>query len=78
MTLTEARKRKGWSQARLASELGLRSKGHVCDIEREKVAPSLSVAVGLYRHLGVKVGPLEGLTDREVSVLEKTVAARAA
>ena len=77
MTLSEARKNKGWSQARLAQELGLRSKGYICDIERG-APPSLSVAVGVYRHLGVKIGPLEGLTDREVNVLEKTVAARAA
>lgn len=73
MTLTEARVAKGWSQSDLARALGLRSKGYICEIEGG-AAPSLRVAVGIYRELGVKIGPISGLTDREVAILEKTVA----
>lgn len=71
MTLSEARKAKGWSQGDLAKALGLKSKGYICDIENGE-RPSLKVAIGLYRELGVRTPPIEALTDREISILEKT------
>lgn len=74
MTLAEARKAKGWSQGDLAAKLGLKSKGYICEIEAG-APPSLRVAIGLYRELGVKTAPIEPLTDREISILEKTVGA---
>lgn len=77
MTLTEARSAKGWSQEDLAKALGLKSKGYICDIEGGK-APSLRVAIGIYRHLGVRTAPISELTDREIAILEKTSKARAA
>lgn len=72
MKLSEARKAKGWSQRELAEKLGLKSKGHICDVEGGK-PPSLRMAIGLYRELGVRTAPIEALTDREISILEKTV-----
>lgn len=72
MKLSEARKLKGWSQGELAVKLGLRSKGYICDIENGDT-PSLKVAIGLYRELGVRTAPIEALTDREIHILEKTV-----
>lgn len=74
MKLSEARKAKEWSQEDLARALGLKSKGYICEIENGK-APSLKVAIGLYRQLGVRTLPIETLTDREISILEKTVLA---
>ena len=74
MTLTEARKAKGWSQEDLAKNLGLKSKSYICEIEGGDT-PSLKVAVGIFRHLGVRTAPIAALTDREISILEKTVGA---
>lgn len=74
MNVADARKERGWSQEQLARQLGLKSKGYICEIESGAITPSLRVAIGLYRELGVKIGPVESLTDREVAILEKTVA----
>jgi transcriptional regulator with XRE-family HTH domain len=73
MTLADARKAKGWSQEDLARALGLRSKSYICEIETGK-PPSLRVAIGIYRELGVKTAPIAALTDREIGILEKTTA----
>jgi ribosome-binding protein aMBF1 (putative translation factor) len=71
MNLADARKEKGWSQEELARRLGLKSKGYICEIEGGET-PSLRVAVGLWRELGVKVAPIADLTDHEIGILEKT------
>jgi transcriptional regulator with XRE-family HTH domain len=76
MSLSDARKAKGWSQRELAARMGLKSKGHICDVESGKT-PSLKLAIGLYRELGVRTTPIEALTDREIAILEKTVEGRA-
>jgi transcriptional regulator with XRE-family HTH domain len=73
MTLADARRAKDWSQEELARRLGLRSKSYICEIEGGK-PPSLRVAIGIFRHLGVKTAPIAELTDREISILEKTQA----
>ena len=78
MNLSEARKARGWSQEELAGRLGLKSKGYICDVESGSVKPSLRVAIGIYRELGVKTAPIADLTDREIAILEKTSRARAA
>lgn len=71
MNLAEARAQKSWSQEDLAKAIGLKSKSYICEIENGK-APSIRVAIALYRELGVKVGPITELTDREIGILEKT------
>lgn len=73
--LAQARDARGLSQAQLAQLLGLKSKSYICNIERNN-APSLWVAIALYRHLDVKTGPIADLTDREINILEKTTKAR--
>lgn len=79
MDLAAARKAKGWSQKDLARKLGLRSKSYICEIEGassgEPKPPSLRVAIGIYRQLGVKTAPIASLTEREINILEKTVGA---
>lgn len=74
MNLAQAREARGWSQEELAAKLGIKSKGHVCDIENGK-QPSLALAIRIYRQLGVKPARIARLTDREIAVLEKTVCA---
>ncbi|MCZ4109556.1 helix-turn-helix transcriptional regulator [Brevundimonas diminuta] len=52
-TLRNARKRLELSQEELARRVGLKSKGHLSDIERDKDVPSLRVALALERETGV-------------------------
>lgn len=74
--IAAARDKLEWSQSDLARALGLKSKSYICEIEKGK-APSLHVAIGIYRHLGVKTAPIADLTDREIAILEKTAKSRA-
>jgi transcriptional regulator with XRE-family HTH domain len=78
MNLADARNAKGWSQEELAGRLGLKSKSYICEIEGGAAKPSLRVAIGIYRELGVRTAPIADLTDREIAILEKTSKARAA
>lgn len=57
MTLAEYRKVKGLSQEDVAKALGLKSKGHISDIERVKSGryPSLELALRIERFTGGKV-----------------------
>lgn len=57
MTLAEYRKSKGLSQAAVARELGLRSKGHISDIERAESTrtASLELALRIEKWSGGKV-----------------------
>lgn len=51
--LREARKRLDISQEELARRVGLKSKGHLSEIERDKDVPSVRVALALERETGV-------------------------
>lgn len=76
MDLKTFRQSRNWSLAKAAEELGLKSKGYVFDLEKAGVA-SRPVAIRLYRDFGVKVAPLDHLSDEELEVLVK-MEARAA
>jgi hypothetical protein len=36
--------------------------------------PSLKLALQIHRKIGLKLGPLDGLTDKQIKVLAETVA----
>lgn len=57
MTLAEFRKDKGLSQEEVANALGLKSKGHISDIERADSgrSPSLELALRIEKWSGGKV-----------------------
>lgn len=61
------------SQAKLAEDLGLRSKSYICEIEKSGVVPQ-AIAVAIYRKHGALVGPLAALTAREAAILAKVAA----
>lgn len=55
--LIEARKRKGWTQEELASNVGI-SRAYLANIERGEYDPSLKVAQSLSKKLGVSTDKL--------------------
>lgn len=70
MDLKTFRQSRNWSLAKAAEELGLKSKGYVCNLEQAGIA-SKPVAIRLYRDFGVKVAPLDHLSDDELDLLVK-------
>lgn len=73
--LAALRAERGWSQAKLAAELGLRSKGYICDLEGG--APlSMPLAITLYRKFEMKLPPIADLSDAEIDMTEKLIARR--
>lgn len=78
MDIKALREAEGLTQEALARELGLKSKGYICGLENGR-EPSRRIAIALYRRYGVKLGPITGVTDAEIEVLERFSArARAA
>ena len=69
MDLKTFRQSRNWTLAKAAEELGLKSKGYVFDLE--KYGASRPVALRLYRDFGVKVAPLDHLSDAELDLLVK-------
>ena len=69
------RKERGWSQAQLAEELGLKSKGYISDIERTGTI-SRPVAIALFKRFHLKLPPIDCLTDAEIDVLARVLPAR--
>lgn len=49
MDLESFRKSRGWTQADLAKTLGLRSKSHVCNIEKGRHRCSVALALRIQR-----------------------------
>lgn len=47
------------------------SKGYASDLLAGNKKPSPSMAVRIFRATGLKLGPVAGLTDDEIALLEK-------
>lgn len=56
--LRDARKRLEISQEELARRVGLKSKSHLSEIERDKDVPSVRVALALERETGIPADAL--------------------
>lgn len=73
--LKKIRSDRDWSQSKLAEELGLRSKGYICDIERGG-GLSRPLAIAVYRRFEVKLPPIDALSEDEIDMLERVLALR--
>jgi hypothetical protein len=47
------------------------NRSYAWQIANGKRAPSQKLAVRVFRETGLKIGPVEGLSDEEIAVLEK-------
>lgn len=56
--LRDARKRLDISQEELARRVGLKSKSHLSEIERDKDVPSVRIALALERETGIPADDL--------------------
>ena len=56
----------------VAEALGC-SKGYVSQILSDKYAQNITIpiAISVYRHAGIKIGPIEFATDGEIDTLDK-------
>ena len=54
------------------------SESYASQIANEKRAPSMPLALKINRALGVKLGPLVGVSDADIPVLERVHASDAA
>lgn len=71
MDLAAYRESEGLTLKALADRIGVQSEGYVNDIEKGRKPPSPRVAVRILRATGIKMGPITGLSDAEIAVLEK-------
>lgn len=80
LRLFRARKAKGWSQQRLASEAGLESKGYISELERgAKAMPPWRTLERIAWALGASVQELVGAGDvRSVPIIDSVAAGRLA
>jgi hypothetical protein len=65
------------SLAQRLQSIGVK-KSHAYMIAWGKRAPSVPLACRIHRELGVKLGPVATLTDKEIAVLAKATAEEAA
>lgn len=65
------------SQVVLAEKLGIKQP-HLCAIETETAAPSLELAVKIFKETGIFIGPLAKATPRQARAIAELVEANAA
>lgn len=70
MSLRAWRETNNVSQLKLAGRLNVKQP-HISRVEADETACSLSLALRIYREIGIAIGPLSGKTKSEIGTLER-------